>query len=75
VATTLLLARHGQTADNADGLILGRRDPPLSALGLAQARALAAAAKDAGIAVVWSSPLRRARATASIVSEATGAPA
>jgi broad specificity phosphatase PhoE len=74
VATTLLLARHGQTADNADGLILGRRDPPLSALGLAQARSLAAAAKDAGIAVVWSSPLRRARTTASIVSEATGAP-
>ena len=31
----LLLARHGQTAENADGLILGRRDPPLSQLGLA----------------------------------------
>jgi broad specificity phosphatase PhoE len=24
----ILLARHGETADNADGLILGRRDPP-----------------------------------------------
>ena len=70
----LLLARHGQTADNADGLILGRRDPPLSELGLAQARALAAAAQDAAIAAVWTSPMRRAAATAEIVSEATGAP-
>jgi probable phosphoglycerate mutase len=70
----LLLARHGQTVDNADGLILGRRDPPLSELGQAQARALAAAAQPAGIAAIWTSPLRRARATAAIVSEATGAP-
>jgi broad specificity phosphatase PhoE len=70
----LLLARHGQTADNADGLILGRRDPPLSELGQAQARALAAAAREAAIASVWTSPLRRAAATAAIVSEATGAP-
>jgi broad specificity phosphatase PhoE len=70
----LLLARHGQTAENADGLILGRRDPPLSQLGHAQARALAAAAQQAGIAAIWTSPLRRARATAAIVSEVTGAP-
>jgi broad specificity phosphatase PhoE len=70
----LLLARHGQTADNADGLILGRRDPPLSAVGLEQAEALATAARDAGIVVLWTSPLRRARATAAIVSDATGAP-
>lgn len=70
----LLLARHGETADNADGLILGRRDPPLSARGLEQARALAAAARRARIAVVWCSPLRRARDTASIVAAATGTP-
>jgi broad specificity phosphatase PhoE len=70
----LLLARHGQTADNADGLILGRRDPPLSALGLEQARVLATVAREAGIVILWTSPLRRARATAAIVSEATGAP-
>jgi broad specificity phosphatase PhoE len=70
----LLLARHGQTADNAGGLILGRRDPPLSELGQAQARALAAAAHDATIASVWTSPLQRAAATAAIVSAATGAP-
>jgi broad specificity phosphatase PhoE len=70
----LLLARHGQTADNAGGLILGRRDPPLSELGRSQAQALAVAAAGAAIAAVWSSPMRRAAATAEIVSEATGAP-
>jgi broad specificity phosphatase PhoE len=70
----LLLARHGQTADNADGLILGRRDPALSERGRAQARVLAGAAQDAGIAALWTSPLQRATATAAIVSEATGAP-
>jgi broad specificity phosphatase PhoE len=71
---TLLLARHGQTADNAGGLILGRRDPPLSELGRAQAQALAVAARRAAIVAVWSSPMRRATATAAVVSEATGAP-
>jgi broad specificity phosphatase PhoE len=70
----LMLARHGQTADNAEGLILGRRDPPLSELGAAQARALAAEAREAGIASLWTSPLQRAAATAAIVSQATGAP-
>ena len=70
----LLLARHGQTADNAGGLILGRRDPPLSEFGRAQAQTLAAAARAKRIAALWTSPLQRARATAAIVSEATGAP-
>jgi broad specificity phosphatase PhoE len=71
---TLLLARHGQTADNAGGLILGRRDPALSELGRSQARALAAVARAAAITAVWTSPMRRAAETATIVSEATGAP-
>jgi broad specificity phosphatase PhoE len=69
---TLLLARHGETADNANGLILGRRDPPLSALGRGQAEALAARAQRAGVAAVWASPLLRARQTASVVARAMG---
>jgi broad specificity phosphatase PhoE len=68
----LLLARHGQTADNADGLILGHRDPPLSPLGQRQAAKLAARAAEAGIAAIWTSPLHRARQTAAVVAEATG---
>lgn len=68
----ILLARHGETADNANGLILGRRDPPLSAAGWEQAEALAARALSAGVAAVWTSPLARARQTASIVAGAVG---
>jgi probable phosphoglycerate mutase len=68
----ILLARHGETADNANGLILGRRDPPLSAAGREQAEALAAGARRAGVVAVWTSPLARARRTASIVAEAVG---
>ena len=58
----LLIVRHGQTQANADGLILGRADPPLSELGRRQAAALAEALPVP--AVVVSSPLRRARETA-----------
>jgi broad specificity phosphatase PhoE len=68
----ILLARHGETADNADGLILGRRDPPLSAAGWEQAEALAVSARRAGVAAVWASPLARARQTASVVAGAVG---
>jgi probable phosphoglycerate mutase len=69
----LLLARHGQTADNAGGLILGHRDPALTELGRRQAAELAAAAREAGVAAVWTSPLQRARVTADAVAAATGA--
>ncbi len=69
----LLLARHGETRDNASGLILGRRDPPLSQVGRGQAQQLAAAAVAAEVAEVWCSPLLRARQTAAIVGDAIGA--
>jgi broad specificity phosphatase PhoE len=68
----ILLARHGETADNANGLILGRHDPPLSEAGREQAAALAARARRAGVVAVWTSPLARARQTASIVAAAVG---
>jgi broad specificity phosphatase PhoE len=68
----ILLARHGETADNANGLILGRHDPPLSDAGRAQAKDLAARARHAGVVAVWTSPLARARQTAAIVAEAVG---
>jgi broad specificity phosphatase PhoE len=58
----LVLVRHGQTAENARGLLLGRQDPPLSKVGRRQAAALARAIPEE--AVVVSSPLRRARETA-----------
>jgi broad specificity phosphatase PhoE len=58
----LFLVRHGQTAENARGLLLGRRDPALSDVGRRQAGALAAVIPP-GVHVI-SSPLRRARQTA-----------
>jgi broad specificity phosphatase PhoE len=60
----LVLVRHGRTASNAAGLLLGRGDPPLDEVGRAQAAALVGAIPSP--ARVISSPLARARATASV---------
>ncbi|HVT00064.1 MAG TPA: histidine phosphatase family protein [Solirubrobacterales bacterium] len=65
------MARHGRTADNAEGRILGRGDPPLDAVGERQAHELAASLFSRPPAAIWASPLRRARATAAIVAEKT----
>jgi broad specificity phosphatase PhoE len=62
----LLLVRHGATDANERGLLLGRADPELSARGLAQAREMAAWLPHAELVV--SSPLRRARQTAALLS-------
>jgi broad specificity phosphatase PhoE len=64
----LLLVRHGQTAENARGLLLGRADPPLSPLGRRQAAALAGLVPPE--ARVVASPLRRARETAEVFGRA-----
>ena len=69
---SLWLARHGETAENADGRILGRRDPPLSPAGVAQAEGLAGRLRDVGIVAMWTSPLRRARETAEVVARVVG---
>jgi broad specificity phosphatase PhoE len=58
----ILLIRHGQTAANAAGLLLGRDDPPLTDLGRRQAAASARALT--GVTRVVTSPLHRARETA-----------
>ncbi|HEY4349353.1 MAG TPA: histidine phosphatase family protein [Gaiellaceae bacterium] len=70
--TTLLLARHGQTAWNLERRWQGHADPPLNDTGLAQARALADALGDAGIDAIYSSDLLRARQTAEIVGARVG---
>src|SRR4051794_28545063 len=69
---TLILVRHGRTAENAGGRILGRRDPPLDDVGVAQAHALAEMVRCAPLAAVWASPLRRALRTAEIAGAALG---
>lgn len=68
IRVVLLVVRHGETAPNVERRLLGRADPPLTATGAAQARALAAALPAPDLVVA--SPLRRARDTAA----AFGAP-
>jgi broad specificity phosphatase PhoE len=68
----LFIARHGETVDNANGLILGRRDPPLSEIGREQSARLAQQAAALGLVALWCSPLLRARQTAAVVAEAIG---
>jgi broad specificity phosphatase PhoE len=63
----LVLLRHGQTAWNAEQRFLGRSDVPLDAVGLAQARRLAAALPGP-LAASYSSPLSRALETARAVA-------
>lgn len=62
----IILVRHGQTQANADGLLLGRSDPPLTALGELQASAVAAVIS--GVPHVVTSPLKRARRTAEVIA-------
>lgn len=66
----LILVRHGRTADNAAGLLLGRSDPPLDEVGIAQATAVA---RHIGpVASVVSSPMVRTRATAAQIRDDPG---
>jgi broad specificity phosphatase PhoE len=68
----VLLARHGETDDNAARRFQGHRDPRLNERGRAQARALGEALAREGIRELWSSPLLRAYETASIAGERLG---
>ena len=60
----IILVRHGQTATNVEGLLVGMTDVDLTEHGRRQALALRPHLRD--VAEVWTSPLLRARATALI---------
>jgi len=66
--TTILLARHGETDWNRDGIWQGWADPPLNETGRAQARELAEQLRSVPFDAVYSSDLRRAHETAEIVA-------
>lgn len=70
--TRVYLARHGQTALNADGRLRGLSDPPLDEVGVAEAQRLAEVLGPMSPSAVISSPLQRAVATASWIAEAAG---
>lgn len=67
----IFVARHGQDMDNANGILNGHRDLPLTETGTTQAYELASGIKGRGFLfnVVYSSPLLRAYKTAEIVCD------
>lgn len=60
----LYVARHGETAWNAEYRVCGSTDLPLTARGLAQAEELAELVRNKGIDIIVSSPMIRAVQTA-----------
>jgi len=66
--------RHGETDSNVQGIIAGSLDVPLTERGYAQAHAAAGLLQNRGIMEIYSSELRRARATASCVAELLNVP-
>jgi broad specificity phosphatase PhoE len=72
--TTILIARHGETDWNREGRYQGHADPPLNATGRAQAGQLAETLTGARLEAVYSSDLRRAAETGTIVGERLGLP-
>ncbi len=70
----LILLRHGASTWNAEGVMQGTADPPLSEAGRAEARALAPLLAGLSADVVVSSDLRRARQTAEALGLGRAAP-
>jgi broad specificity phosphatase PhoE len=68
----IVFVRHGETPPNREGLLLGRADPPLTDRGRAQAKDLAHLLTARDVARVFTSPLRRARDTASPIAAECG---
>jgi len=72
----IYVARHGQNEDNANGILNGHRDLPLTAIGERQAHELADGikAQDLRFDAVYTSPLSRAGRTAEVVCRTLGLP-
>lgn len=69
--TELVIVRHGQTAANIAGLLVGRQDVLLTELGHEQARRAAAEVAPLEPDALVSSPLQRARQTAKPIADQT----
>jgi broad specificity phosphatase PhoE len=69
--TELIIVRHGQTAANIAGLLVGRQDVLLTDLGHQQAKRAAEAVGTLAPDALVSSPLQRARQTARPIAERT----
>jgi len=67
--TSILLIRHGQTKSNITGFYMGRSNEDLTEAGYTQARRLSSRLASLPIVSVYTSPLQRTYATASILAE------
>lgn len=65
----LFIARHGETASNAERRVVGQLDEPLSERGFAQARAMRDRLRGLSFDAIYSSPLARAVETAGIIAD------
>jgi phosphoserine phosphatase len=70
----IYVVRHGETTWNKEEVFRGRKDIPLNDTGLRQAERTGRFFADKGVSAVYSSPLARARQTASKIGEASGVP-
>lgn len=73
-ACLLYLVRHGTTTLNVQNRYRGRRDIPLDAQGYQDAVDAARCLSRAGLGAVYTSPLRRAIATAQIIADEARVP-
>ncbi len=72
--TRLVVIRHGETDWNAGQRVQGHTDIELNPLGVWQAERMAEALADEGVQAIYSSDLRRARATAEALARRVGLP-
>ena len=70
----LFIIRHGQDEDNKNRILNGHRDTLLTPTGLEQARQAGRKLQAYPIDLIYTSPLRRAMATAAIIGEQLGLP-
>ncbi len=70
----ICLVRHGQDEDNAADILNGRRNTPLTKLGVRQAKAVASQIdrEISDVAAIYTSPLLRAQQTAKIIADKIG---
>lgn len=72
MTTTVFLVRHGQTKSNVTLYYMGWSNEDLSEIGYTQAHSLSSRLASLPIASVYSSPLQRTRATATILAKPHG---
>ena len=69
----LYLVRHGETEENAEGLLQGKSGGKLNSIGIEQARLTGLKLRNKGITAIHSSNLDRALDTALMISDIIGA--